>query len=145
MNQMSLLAAPASTSSGVFGWLRRGGYEVSTRGDRRFSAFNATMEDGRSLEMHYQCDLKGYLPGGRNWRLGKGKKALDPSVDLWAGYLALWERWARRNPSLMAELRLRALEHGGRLSDCFASTPVNQAHALATLLNAGYGGPSQPG
>lgn len=134
----------AGGSAPAFSWLRRGGYEVSTRGDARFSAFNATLEDGRTLEMRYQCDVKGYLPGGRNWRLGKGKPPLDPSVDLWAAYLALWERWARRNPELMVELRQRALERGGRLSDCFASTPVNQAHALSKLLDVGYGGAFPP-
>ena len=48
------------------------GYECSTKGDKRFSAFCAIMPDGRSLEMWYQCDIKGYDIGGTNWRLGKG-------------------------------------------------------------------------
>lgn len=54
-----------------------------------FSAFNAIMPDGRSIEQHYQCDVKGYDPGGRNWRLGKGRPPLDTSKDLWGEYLAL--------------------------------------------------------
>lgn len=114
-------------------WARYGGYEVSTRGDARFSAFNAKMPDGRSIEEHYQCDVKGYDPGGRNWRLGKGKKPLR-SVDLWAEYLALWRVWALHNPALLADLR-RHVGPDGVLSDRFASTPVNQAHALAVLLS----------
>ena len=117
-------------------WSRYGGYEVSSRGDSRFSALNATLPDGRTIEAHYQCDVKGYAPGSSNWRLGKGKPPLDRSVDLYAAYLALWRTWATQCcPHLMDELRLHAEKHGRVLSDRFASTSVNQARALAELLN----------
>jgi len=118
-----------------FTWCRKGGYEVSTRGDHRFSAFHAIMPDGRSLEMHYQCDVKGYDPGGRRWRLGKGKPPLDTSKDLWAEYLNLWRIWAKHNEELIRELAIQAAGRGYALSDCFANTEVNQARALATILN----------
>lgn len=119
-----------------FTWSRYGGYEVSSKGDRRFSAFNAHMPDGRTIEEHYQCDVKGYDPGGTNWRLGKGKPPLDKSKDLWLEYLALWRTWAGINPMLVEFLREHvSSKHAGVLSDRFATTPVNQAHALATLLN----------
>jgi hypothetical protein len=39
-------------------WSRTEGYEVSSVGDWRFSAFNAILEDGRSIECHYQCCVK---------------------------------------------------------------------------------------
>lgn len=116
-------------------WQRRGGYEVSSKGDKRFSALNAVLPDGLSIEIHYQCRIKGYDPNGTNWRLGKGKPPLNPNTDLWAEYLKLWRVWASINLSLMEELRDAAKRHHGILSDCFASTPVNQAHALATILN----------
>lgn len=116
-------------------WQRRGGYEVSSKGDKRFSALNAVLPDGLSIEIHYQCRVKGYDPNGTNWRLGKGKPPLNPNTDLWAEYLKLWRVWASINLSLMEELRDAAKRHHGILSDCFASTPVNQAHALATILN----------
>lgn len=119
----------------VFSWKRYGGYEVSTRGDRRFSAFNARLEDGRSIEEHYQCDVKGYDPGGRNWRLGKGRGPLNRDVDLWREYLALWQQWAKLHPMLLSELRENVKAGGGVLSDRFASTPINQARALAWILN----------
>lgn len=96
------------------------------------------MPDGRTIEEHYQCDVKGYQPGGTNWRAGKGKPALDPSKDLWVEYKALWATWARSNPELMRELAQKAIEHDYYLSDVFASTPVSQARALAELLNEGY-------
>lgn len=118
-----------------FTWARRGGYEVSSRGDRRFSAFNATLPDDRTIEQHYQCDVKGYQPGGTDWKLGKGRPPAREGVDLWVEYLNLWRAWSAGNLPLMRELYRSALQHGGVLSDCFASTPVNQAHALATLLN----------
>lgn len=42
-----------------YSWGRRTrpGYEVSSKGDKRFSALFAKMPDGRSIEMHYQCDV----------------------------------------------------------------------------------------
>jgi len=118
-----------------FTFARRGGYECSSKGDRRFSAFNAVMPDGRTIEEHYQCDVKGYDVGGQQWRLGKGKPPLDPTRDMWTEYLALWRAWAKVNPDLIEELRGRAAAHNCILSDCFASTPVNQARALAQILN----------
>jgi hypothetical protein len=117
-----------------FTWSRFGGYEVSSKGDPRFSAFNAIMPDGRSLECHYQCDVKQYDVGGTNWRLGKGKPPLDKEVDLLAAYIQLWRIWAQGNLPLMRELYSAAKE-SRILSDRFATTPVNQAHALSMILN----------
>ena len=117
---------------------RKGGYECSSKGDKRFSALFAVMPDGRTIEQHYQCDVKGYQPGGRDWKLGKGKPPLDKSKDMWQEYLALWEIWANHNGQLMDELGYAAAKKGYCLSDCFASTPVNQARALAEILNRGW-------
>lgn len=111
------------------------GYEVSTRGDKRFSAFIAKTPDGRSIEEVYQGDVKGYDPGGTRWRLGKGKPPLDLSVDLWKEYLALWREWATRNENLMLELKAMVSACNYTLVDRYASSPVNQARALATLLS----------
>lgn len=119
----------------MFTYARRGGYECSSKGDKRFSALFAVMPDGRTIEQHYQCDVKGYQPGGRDWRLGKGKPPMDRSKDLWSEYLALWETWAMVNPDLMNELAAAATQKNRVLSDMFATTPVNQARALAELLN----------
>ena len=122
-----------------FSWARRSqpaGYECSTKGDARFSAFNAKMPDGRSIEEWYQCDLKGHDPGGTNWKLGKGKPPLlDYKGDeLWMAYLTLWRIWAIHNSDLMVELANLALAKGSVLTDCFASTPINQARALSKIL-----------
>ena len=116
---------------------RYGGYEVSSHGDKRFSAFNALMPDGRSIEEHYQCDVKGYDIGGKNWRLGKGKPPLNSMTkeDMWKAYLGLWSVWAANNVKLIQELKIHADKYGGVLSDKFATTSVNQARALAEILN----------
>lgn len=45
-------------------WARFGGYDCSTKGDRRFSALVAKMPDGRTIEQWYQCDVKAYDIGG---------------------------------------------------------------------------------
>jgi hypothetical protein len=94
------------------------------------------MFDGRSIEIWYQCDIKQYDPGGTNCQLGKGKPPLA-ATDLAEAYLALWRVWAQRNFPLMRELfrGVRSQGDGCTLSDCFASTPVNQTWALAQVLN----------
>jgi hypothetical protein len=121
------------------GWCRRApiGYEVSTKGDSRFSALNALMPDGRTIEHWYQCDIKGYDPGGTKWRLGKGKPSLYPYAhdQLYELYLSLWRLWAIRHPNWMAELKTKAIAHGSLLTDRFANTNTNQARALAQILN----------
>lgn len=117
-----------------FVWSRYTGYECSSRGDARFSAFQARLDDGRTIEEHYQCDVKGYDVGGTNWRLGKGKPPLRPLDEdaLWEKYLNLWRQWADTHEDLLEELAFRSY---GILSDQFATTPVNQAHALTVILN----------
>lgn len=122
-----------------FKYSRHSGYECSSKGDIRFSAFGAIMGDGRSLEVHYQCDSlygKGWDEGGTNWRLGKGRPAMvyKTREQLWYGYLELWKMWSKANPHLMFELRCRVLEHGGIVRDSFATSEINQARALAQLL-----------
>lgn len=122
-------------------WGRTGGIEVSTMGDKRFSALVATMPDGRTIEMWYQCDIKGYQRGGTDWRLGKGKPPLIryKGDHLWQMYLNLWRIWTIHNIELMQELSKRIKENGNILSDRFASTDINQARALATILNEWLG------
>jgi hypothetical protein len=93
------------------------------------------LPDGRTIEQHYQCDVKGYQPGGTDWKLGKGKPPLNTNVDLWAEYLTLWRIWADHNRNLMRSLYIHAQDNNWRLSDRFATTEVNQARALATILN----------
>ena len=128
---------PVEQKAQVFTWARKGGYECSSKGDSRFSALYAQMPDGRTIEQHYQCDVKGYQPGGTNWRLGKGKPPLDSTKDLWPEYKALWNTWAYHHNDLCIELYDLAQKHNHVLTDMFATTPINQARALAEILNEG--------
>ena len=109
------------------------GYELSSHGDRRFSALFARLADGRTIEEAYQLDVKGYRATSNNWRDGKGKPPLDRSIDTYIEYLKLWKQWAAENPALIDDLRIRA--EGKVLTDKFASSPVSQARALADILN----------
>lgn len=121
-----------------FNWARYwdSGYEVSSRGDKRFSATYATLADGRSIEEHYQCDLKGFNPGGSNWRAWKGRECRTKSREqLWQEYLGLWRTWAAAHPELMRTLRREVMEAGGLLTDQYASSEINQARALSMILN----------
>lgn len=120
------------------------GYECSSSGDKRFSAFFARMADGRSIEEHYQCDIKAYQPGGTDTRLGKGKPHVSGDTQrfghpyLWKKYLQLWIQWAGAHPDHLEELYHRARDAGNLLTDKFATTEINQAHALAMILNDRY-------
>lgn len=118
-------------------WSEVGGYEVSSKGDKRFSAFNAMLKDGRTIEQHYQCDVKGYDPNGIDWRLGKGKPALDPNTNLWEEYLKLWKSWAKEHPELIRELYWTVVNgnYDYLLIDKFATSLVNQARALCFIIN----------
>lgn len=107
-------------------------YEVSSKGDKRFSALYATLQDGRTIEEAYQLDVKGYRKFGDNWKLGKGKKPLDLSIDTWKEYKNLWKLYLNENPNLVRELQAF---NEVNFTDMFANTPVNQARALAELLN----------
>ncbi len=117
-------------------WNRYGeGYEVSSAGDQRFSALFAEMPDGRTIEMHYQCDIKGFEPGGTAWRQYKGKTGGKSLPELRIEYTYLWRRWAALNPELVEELDELARAHGDLLTDWFARSDVNQANALSQILN----------
>ena len=113
------------------------GYEISSKGDKRFSALYAKMPDGRTIEEWYQCDVKGYDPGGKKWRLGKGSppRVYYPGEHLWYAYLTLWRIWATNNVQLVLELYDLAKTNGYCLRDSYGHTNINQARALATILN----------
>lgn len=119
-------------------WARRdpNGYEVSSRGDRRFSPLFAEMPDGRTIEAHYQCDVKGFEPGSSTWRQFKRQRPPGKTEEeLWEGFLGLWRTWALAHPKEMIDLLHRAATHGWVLTDRFATSRINQAHALSVLLN----------
>ena len=97
-------------------------YEVSTKGDKRFSALNAKLPNGKTIEQEYQS-LKG---------TGKGKPAKDSNFDYWGTYSGLWETWAKANPELIDELRIKSA--GKKLTDMFAKTDNNQARALTEII-----------
>lgn len=122
-------------------------YEVSSKGDKRFSALYAKLPDGRTIEEAYQLDVKGYREQGNNWRKGKGKPPLkDISRDeQWLQYKDLWRQYLDANPELESDLINKVWtvrREGNRmmldiktLTDQFAETPINQARALAELLS----------
>lgn len=125
-------------------WARysNNGYELSSAGDSRFSALNATLNDGRTIEEAYQLDVKGYRKQKelfekekQSWKDGKGKPPLRKisKEQSWKEYKALWEMWAEENPTLIEDLRIKS--NNKTLTDKFASTDISQARALAEILN----------
>lgn len=114
-------------------WSRKhpNGYEVSSKGDKRFSAFYAILSDGLSIEYHYQVNIKGYS----SIKEGKGKppKYKISKEDLYSKYLDLWSRYLKENKGLILELAMNSIDKP--LTDMFASSDINQARALTELMN----------
>ena len=98
------------------------GYEVSSRGDKRYSAMYATLPTGQTIEQAYQS-AKG---------TGKGQPAKDPNFDYWGTYKGLWNQYFDANPEALTEIA-RASE-GKVLTDQFANTSNNQARAIHEIL-----------
>jgi hypothetical protein len=121
---------------GPTGWDRvsDNSFEVSTQGNdigKAFSALNAKLSDGKTIEYHYQVNVKGYSSISE----GKGKPPKDTSIDSYAEYKKLWERFAEENPEKMEQLRKAS--DGKVLTDKFAKTDVSQARALYEILSKG--------
>lgn len=126
-------------------------YEVSTAGDKRFSALNATFSEGtklsdvikiknsedvdisgKTIEFVYQALIKhsnkGEVPAKDSILYNKNEE-----YSYRYAYLPLWQLWAKQNPALIEELK--ELSKGKRLNDKYAKTIVNQARALTKILN----------
>lgn len=127
-------------------------YEVSTKGDSRFSALNATFKPGtiidgvdvggKTIEYIYQTVIKksgkGQAPAKESRLYNESLKTKEEREDFsyTKGYLPLWQEWAKQNPDLIADLAEKA--KGKTLTDRFANTRVSQARALMEILNEYY-------
>lgn len=119
-------------------WSRTQGYEVSSLGDKRFSALFATLPDGKTIEGWYQGVVKGYDPYANNWRAGKGKPPLRKITreQQYMEYKCLWYSYFRFYPEYIEELKFNILPHFDyTLRDSFATSDINQARAIADILN----------
>ena len=149
---LSVKQSQNSESKAVFNWGKTSdnNYEVSTIGDKRFSALNATFKkgtiiegvdvSGKTIEYVYQNVLKKSRKGqppSKESRLYNESLRTDEEKEDFSyteGYLPLWQEWAKQNPELIEELRTKAA--GKTLTDKFADTRVSQARALADILNS---------
>ena len=134
----------------VTNWARysNNGYEVSTKGDSRFSALNAKFKQGTiidgidvsgmTIEAVYQYVIKKSKKGqppARSSKLFKPElktKQEQEDFSYNEGYLPLWQEWAKQNTELIEELREKS--KGKVLTDRFANTRVSQARALSDIL-----------
>ena len=141
-----------SSQTTQFTWNRTSdnSYEVSSKGDKRFSALYATFNKGTiidgidvggmTIEDVYQKVVKksgkGKAPAKDSKLYNEALKTKEEREDFsyLEGYLPLWQEWARQHPELMEELREKAKDK--TLTDRFANTRVSQARALADILNS---------
>lgn len=101
--------------------------ECSSRGDKRFSAFNARPAslNGRSIEEAYQA-MKVFADGSTNlgWKQAKGRRAVNQE-ECAAQYRVWWAQW------IVEQQLLPTLEAASGLSDIFGqSGSVCQAEVL---------------
>ena len=121
-------------------------FETSTAGTplgKQFSAMNARLADGRTIEEAYQLDVKGYRKqGGTSWKAGKGKPPLREMSrsQLYEEYKALWRQWYKENPKLVTQLS--AATGGKMITDKFAKTQVSQARVHSELLKEMHQAPA---
>jgi len=104
--------------------------ECSTKGDKRFSAFAATV-DGQSIETRYQA-AKVFEDGstGLEWRAAKGRKAANQS-EIAHLYSKLWDQYIAEHPEL-----LNILLNSNGLCDTFGQRGhVCQATELWRIRN----------
>lgn len=76
--------------------------ECSSRGDRRFSAFYATV-DGKSIEDIYQAAKSFGGVSGYSWRQAKGQVP-DNVGEVAVLYSRLWDRYISEHPDLLGVL-----------------------------------------
>ena len=119
-----------------YDWARwnKSNFECSSKGDKRFSAFYAILKDGKSIEYHYQVKIKGY----RKIEEGKGKppKNNTDKKTLWKKYKKLWKEYFALHPELLKEISILAKDKV--ITDCFATSEINQARAICEILNEKY-------
>lgn len=123
------------------------GYEVSSQGDKRFSALWARVPNPKgglkllSIEEIYQLQVKGFERVTDQARIGKGRPPINgkSNEQLWEEYLGLWRIFIARCPDwLVNQLHDRVVSAGYHLTDCFAKRDINQARALAIILSERY-------
>ena len=116
-------------------------YEVSSQGNKKFSALYAILKDGRSIEEAYQLDVNGYreIAEKQGYKRGdkipgKGKTFITSMTEEegYQAYKNLWETYLKENPEL-AEVLIKQINAGSILTDSFARTVNNQARALAEI------------
>lgn len=102
--------------------------ECSTKGDRRFNAFNARLNayKGKSIEEIYQAAKK-FSDGstGLTWRQTKGKKAINQE-ECNRLYSYLWGIYFIENPELMyfAKTQTGVSDMFGQAGHCCQATEI---------------------
>ena len=126
----------------LYSWARRVKrgepyYECSSKGDKRFSAIFAKIKSlgNKSIEEIYQLDLKGYRNKVKHWKEAKGLPPLNNKTEdeLFKEYVSLWKLYFKENPELLKEISQKAI--GKTITDMFGVTSINQARAIAYILN----------
>ena len=98
------------------------GYDVSSKGDRRFSPeFNRTAS-GQSIQWHLENEI--LVKHGKNF-----------SDEAYAAYYNIWRRWAERNYAKMAMLADLASRNDNTIRDSVTTGQMTHARVLAQLLN----------
>jgi len=106
----------------ICSWSKFSGYDISKRGDSRFTPSSAILSNKKSIEENYNTNII----------LLKEK---DSNIDLWEEYLNLWRKWCFFRNDLTYQLLTEVRSHNGILRDRYAKSDFNHARALSIILN----------
>ena len=108
-------------------------YECSSKGDKRFSPLYAKIGNV-TIEELYQLDIKGYRNKVKHWKEAKGLPPLNKTYEqAYKEYKALWRLYLTLHLDLLQEIAEKA--KGKTITDMFATSDINQAHAICDILN----------
>lgn len=111
-------------------------YELSSKGDKRYSPLFAKLPDGRTIEEAYQLDIKGYRHLYDDWKLVKGKQPLSGLTEeqLYDQFKLLLKEFLTSNGELFHDL-INISKKYENFTDMFASGYVSQARAYCEIIN----------
>lgn len=109
------------TNTLKFNYSKHVGYDVSIQGDNRYCRTVATLANGKTIQEEFN-------------ELIKPLPQTEPE-KYYPYLLSVYKQWAKENPELMSELRIKAFLFKNCVRDKLASDVLSHARALAQILN----------
>lgn len=106
-----------------FNYSKHTGYDISLQGDSRYTK-TAKLRNGKTVQEEFN-------------ELIKPLPQTEPE-KYYPYLLSVYKRWAYENPTLIKELRHKALSNHNCVRDKLAVSVLSHARALVQILNEWY-------